>query len=401
MRSTGGGFSRLSRIAIVSALIAAECSGCSLTLQPDPLPLASVAGTCLTDKAAPLALVIGARSNVPDPSLPALVSSLLEVMAGDGQQISLIVIEGQPKITVLPLFHTTDQNAVAQRNDLLSYLNYYINPILEGKIHAQVAQADVLSALDLAAAVTGPDGDIIVVDSGLQTVAPLEYQQQGLLMAPSSDVVTFLREQDLLPDLSGRHVLLSGFGYTAAPQPPLDKAQQDNVIDQWTAIIKAGGACVTADPTPNTESEIAGLPPVSIVAPPATPVFTNCGTIELSDSGSIGFIVGTATLRDASTAGTVLRQLAVKLKQGTEHIMLIGSTSSEGGDTVNDALSLARAEAVEKILVSLGIAASRITSVGDGSHYPGRVPDIGPGGLLLPAQAEQDREVIVQLPECK
>jgi hypothetical protein len=48
----------------------------------------------------------------------------------------------------------------------------------------------------------------------------------------------------------------------------------------------------------------------------------------------------------------------------------------------------------------MGIAASRITTIGDGSHWPGRVADIGPNGQLLPAQAEQDREVIVQLPRC-
>ena len=252
----------------------------------------------------------------------------------------------------------------------------------------------------LAAAATGPDGNIIVVDSGLQTVAPLEYQQPGLLMAPSSDVVTFLRQQDLLPDLSGRHVLLSGFGYTASPQPALNEAQRANLIEQWTAIVTAGGGCVTVDPLPNTAPEIAALPPVSIVTPPATPVFSNCGTIALSDAGTIGFAAGTAKFRDPSAAKATLRQLADKLKQGAEHVTLIGSTSSEGGDAVNDPLSLARAKAVEAVLISLGIPASRITAVGDGSHWPGRVPDIGPDGSLLPAQAEQDREVIVQLPKC-
>jgi outer membrane protein OmpA-like peptidoglycan-associated protein len=80
--------------------------------------------------------------------------------------------------------------------------------------------------------------------------------------------------------------------------------------------------------------------------------------------------------------------------------MLIGSTSSEGGDALNNPLSLARAKAVKSVLVSMGIPGSRITTTGDGSHWPGRVNDIGPGGVLLPGPAEQDREVIVQLPQC-
>jgi len=56
---------------------------------------------------------------------------------------------------------------------------------------------------------------------------------------------------------------------------------------------------------------------------------------------------------------------------------------------------------VKSTLQSMGIASGRIASTGEGSHYPGRVNDLGPGGELLPAQAEQDREVIVQLPSCR
>jgi hypothetical protein len=93
--------------------------------------------------------------------------------------------------------------------------------------------------------------------------------------------------------------------------------------------------------------------------------------------------------------------LAATLRQGTEQITLIGSTSTEGGDAFNNTLSWKRATAVKAVLVSLGIPGGRIKVVGDGAHYPGRVPDIGPDGQLLLAQAEQDREVIVQLPQCQ
>jgi hypothetical protein len=42
----------------------------------------------------------------------------------------------------------------------------------------------------------------------------------------------------------------------------------------------------------------------------------------------------------------------------------------------------------------------RITIRADGPAYPGRVRDIGPNGQLILWAAEQDREVIVQLPPC-
>jgi OmpA-OmpF porin, OOP family len=338
---------------------------------------------------------------VPDPSLPSFFDSLLETTANSGQQISFVRIDGRPRVFTLPPITTTGSE-FACKLDFIQF-HAYVTRILNGEIHAQVSQADVLTALDLAAATTGPNGNIILVDSGLQTVAPLDYRSPGLLMAPPGDIVTFLRQKDLLPDLDGLHVLLSGIGYTAAPQPALNETQRNNVVSQWEAIVMAAGAaCVTVDAVPNTASEIPGLPPVGIVTPPvlAPSVTRTCGTIALEDAGAVGFVADTATFRDPFAAEATLSQLASTLEKGIEPITLIGSTSSEGGDAVNDALSLERAEAVKSVLVSLGIAASRITTVGDGSHWPGRVNDIGPGGVLLPGPAEQDRKVVIQLPAC-
>jgi len=361
----------------------------------------SLTDTCITNPAAPLALVIGARSNVPKPQLPAFVNTLLQDAANAGHQISIIGVDGQPSVVAPPPFSSSAGNSAARQSDLTNYLNEYFGPLLNGgKDDAQHAQANVLAALDLAAEATSPDGNIVVVDSGLQTVAPLQYQASDLLAAQSSDVVAFLQKQGLLPHLTGRHVVLDGFGYTAAPQPQLDQAQQDNVRSQWEAIVKAGGGCVTVDTLPSTAAAISGLPPVAVVTPVPPPTFTNCGTTALGDAGTVGFVVGTAIFRDPTAAQATLSQLAAKLKQGTEHVILIGGTSTEGGDAINNPLSLKRANAIAKVLEKAGIPAARITTRGDGSHWPGRAADTGPGGVLLPGPAEQDREVIVQLPPC-
>ena len=390
---------RVACAAVAAAALMAEGAGCGpSTTATDPNPLAD---TSLTNGAAPLALAVGARSNVPTTRFPPAVGALLQTAANDQQQISLIRIDGQPKIFMQQPFSTTAQNGPARQADLNKYLNETIEPALRTTIHAQVPEADILTALNLAASATGPDGNIIVIDSGLQTVAPLQYQQRGMMMAQPADIVGFLRQQKLIPDLRGRHVLLSGFGYTAAPQPVLNQAERDNVIAQWEAIIRAGGGCVTADPVANTTVEVAGSPSVAIAQLPPPTVIHPCGTTVLSDSGSVGFVVGTATFRNPSAADATLRQLASTLKGSDEPVTLIGSTSSEGGDAVNNPLSQQRADAVKSTLQSMGIASGRIASTGEGSHYPGRVNDLGPGGELLPAQAEQDREVIVQLPSCR
>ncbi len=382
--------------AAVMAVGLVACSSSSSSSASSPL-----ADTCLTSAPAPFAMAVGMRSNVPSISYPSVANWLLENAANDEQQISLIRIDGQPKIFPIPVFRTTANNPSTRSQAVTSYLKAEIAPVLKSQISAQVPQADVLAALSLAASATRPNGNIIFIDSGLQTVAPLAYQQSSsLMMSPPSDIVTFLKKKGLLPDLKGRHVLLYGFGYAASPQPTLNQAQRNSIIAQWEAIVTAGGGCVTADPLPNTTAEVSGLPPVSVVRPPPTPTFNNCGAIVLSDAGTVGFVVGTANFRNPSAADATLSRLAATLKQGTEHITLIGSTSTEGGDAINNPLSLHRAQAVERVLISMGIPTSRITAIGDGSHWSGRVPDIGPSGELLPGPAEQDREVIVQLPKC-
>jgi OmpA-OmpF porin, OOP family len=398
LKYVGSNFLCLFRAAGIGVLLA---STITVTACSSSSPAVPVPGTCMTNADAPLALVIGERSNVPDPNLPTnATNQLLGAAANGGQQISVIEIDGRPRISTWTPFSSSAGNPSARNQDLDTYLSENYAPVEAGKFHAQVAQANVLAALDMAAEAAGPNGNIIVVDSGLQTVAPLNYQNSNLLMSPPSDVVTSLRQQNLLPDLSGRHVLLDGFGYTALPQPRLDEAERNNLVSQWEAIVTAGGGCVTVDTLPTTAPEMSGLPPVSIVRPPQPLSFRGCGTTALEDAGSVGFVVGTAIFRNPSEAEATLAQLAAKLKQGTEPVTLIGSTSTEGGDAINNPLSVKRAEAVKQVLVSDGISDGRISTVGDGSHYPGRVPDIGPGGILLPGPAEQDREVIVQLPPC-
>jgi OOP family OmpA-OmpF porin len=389
---------RTPRVAFAAIGITAAVAGCGSSSAAPANPLAS---TCLSNTAAPLTLVVGERSNVPRVQFPDMVDTLIRTAATGHQPITLIRIDGKPNVFHLQTFVTSDQNSGAISDDISAYVDG-VNQILNGaQVHAAAPQADVLTALSLAAAATPAGGNIVVIDSGLQTVTPLEYQVPGMLMSPPRDVVTFLRGKDLIPPLTGRHVLLSGFGFAAAPQTILDQPERNNVAAQWAAIVGAGGACVTVDQSPNTNQAMPGLPAVATAPLPASPTFKNCGTTVLSDAGSVGFKDGLASFRDPPEAKQTLSRLATILKQGTEPVTLIGSTSSEGGDAVNNPLSLNRAAAVKAVLASLGVPGTRITAVGDGSHYPTRVPDLRPGGQLLLPQAEQDREVIVQLPHCQ
>jgi OmpA-OmpF porin, OOP family len=360
--------------------------------------------TCLSAAGVPLTLVVGERSNVPRVQYPSYLDSLVTTAAEDGQPITLIRIDDSPKVLPLQQFSGSGYGTGAALQAAVSrYVNGVLGILNGPDLRAVTPQANVLDALTLATAQTPADGNIIVIDSGLQTAGALLYQDQGTLMSPASDMVQFLRQNSqgsLIPDLQGRHVLLSGFGYTAAPQASLDQPEQQNVVAQWKAIVTAGGASVCVDPSANTRGELTGLPTVATVPLPAPVVFNPCGTTVLSDQGSVGFNDNESTFRSSSLAQATLLQLAQKLKNGTEPIKLIGSTSSEGSKAHNYTLSRERAKAVAKVLEKDGVNATRITIVPDGPNYPGRVPDIGPNGQLILSAAEQDREVIVQLPQC-
>ena len=80
-----------------------------------------------------------------------------------------------------------------------------------------------------------------------------------------------------------------------------------------------------------------------------------------------------------------------------ESVTLTGATSSEGSNQFNQQLSLQRASAVKTVLVQLGVPSGRITTIGDGSHLPGRLNDRGPNGQLLIGPAIQNRKVVAKL----
>ncbi len=92
--------------------------------------------------------------------------------------------------------------------------------------------------------------------------------------------------------------------------------------------------------------------------------------VVITLSGSVLFASGKFAL--LNTAQTKLDQVAEALKaQDTSKRMVVeGHTDSQGKDSTNQPLSLARATAVRDYLVSRGVASEKITAVGLGSSRP-------------------------------
>jgi OOP family OmpA-OmpF porin len=383
-------------------LTAAVLTGCGTNNNDSNATGSSSLPPCLAP-GQPTAIAVGARSNSPNPEYPPSALATLTSAANAHRMLSIIRLDGNPKILFSQSFTAQGANAVQQR---LTYDHYVstVNSILYSTsaqvpdIKAQSPQANVLEALTIAALEVPAGGNVIIIDSGLQTTEPLNFGD-GLLDDDPQTIAGYLGKNGELPNLAGRHVDFVGLGWTAAPQPDLGTKYQNALVQIWESIAKAAHAsCVWVDPTPNTSDSVAGTPAVAIVTPPPQPsVPAACSVINLNDSNNVGFVVDTATFLHPAAAHATIQQLANIMLHTGESVLLTGSTSSEGSESFNEALSSQRAHAVASVLEQLGVPASSITTVGDGSHLPGRLNDIGPNGQLLIGPAIANRKVVAKL----
>jgi outer membrane protein OmpA-like peptidoglycan-associated protein len=359
-------------------------------------------GSCLAPHV-PVALGIGARSNSPQPTLTGTVKTALTSAINANDQVTIVRLDGNPKVVYSQAFSPTSANTQSRKAEYNTYVGT-LNQILAGTpapstdIRAQAPQANVLQALAIAAGEVGPGGDVIVMDSGLQTTAPLNFTT-GLLADDPQTITSFLRKADELPDLTGRHVEFVGLGWTVAPQQGLSIADRGKVGDIWYDIAKAAGAsCVSLDQTPDTNAGLSGRPPVSVVTPPPPPQApVKCSVTNLDDANNVGFDFDSTTFRNRAGADVTLRQLATVITTSGDAVTLTGATSSEGSDAYNTQLSLQRAEKVKAVLMGMGVSGGRITTYGDGAHLPGRLSDRGPNGQLLIGPAIANRKVVARL----
>jgi len=388
-------------VALLASALLAGCGNGSSASGGGTFPDAG----CLTS-GAPVALAIGARSNSPAPNLSPSDNDLLTSAINADQQITVVRVDGAPQSVFDQAYTPSGANPALQKQGYNKYVDT-LKGILAGTaesatdVRAQAAQVNDLQALDVAASdlqhVGG--GDLLLLDSGLQTMAPLDFRT-GLLADDPQTIATYLKGANELPPLQGIHVEFSGLGWTAAPQGSLGMANQRKIVQIWTAIANAAGAsCVAIDPAaPNSSSALSGRPPVSVVSLPKPPPPPKpCSTMNLDDTNNVGFDFDSTEFRDPSGARATLQKLANVMTSSNESVTLTGATSSEGTDAYNQRLSLERAQAVQGVLIQLGVPASRITTVGDGSHLPGRLNDRGPNGQLLIGPAIQNRKVVAKL----
>ncbi|MDX3455456.1 OmpA family protein [Streptomyces sp. ME02-8801-2C] len=383
----------LARTTAMLGLVVTTAVGCDTAGARSAPPPAS---GCPAAETKALALVLGAHANSPAPQPSRYVNTLLDAAVDAKAPVVVVRVDGSPETVFSEAFRTNGQNDPARAADRKAYIKR-VKAVLRST-KAERPEADPLTALALAARAVGPGGTVAIVDSGLQTVAPLDFRESGVLDAEPGDVAAFLARNASLPQLTGINVVLNGIGDTAVPQESLPLRRQGNLVAIWQAIAqKAKAACVSVDTTPRQGHSLPDTPAVSRVPVPAVETYTaGCGDHVLRNDGSVGFKPDLAVLRDPEAARTALRELAGWATTHDAKVRLTGTTASAGTEAGRTRLSLQRAEAVRTLLVDLGVPADRITVRGVGINWPGYVMDRA-DGTLLPGPAEHNRSVILTL----
>lgn len=190
------------------------------------------------------------------------------------------------------------------------------------------------------------------------------------------------------PDM---HVDLGDFRYIALRKGDgmasltISRAQ----VAAFVQLTRVSGTLM-ADAPAVTAPQVDGVAPAQPqLAQPVGPLgarLESAGSVVLE---GVTFASAKAELQGATPA--ILTQLADYMKARAEaRIALVGHTDASGGLQGNVALSKARAQAVRKVLIGLGIAADRIEAEGVGYLAP-RASNLSPEGRA------QNRRVEVML----
>ncbi len=384
-------------LAAPALLMLSGCGGDAGAVQ-HAVPAAPVGHISCPLPEGPVGIAASSRASSPAVETTPSVGAVLQHAVDKQEYVALFDTDGSPsKVGELTLTSEAKnpQARAQESSDQLARLDGGLQ-----KIRANAPEADPLGALDEAARSVHAQSDrgtVVLMDSGLQTAGALRYQSSKLLLASGEDVVAFLRSSGELPDLSGLTVVLSGLGDTARPQARLDIASRNRLVEQWTAIAKAGGAaCVHVDSQPMTDAAPAGLPHVTTVAvpKPVRPKLTLSRPVALRED-SVGFQDNSDHLRDAALARRDLKPIAGQIVHGHHKVSLVGTTATAGTEQGRRTLSLERAQAVKRLLVSLGVPAADVSTRGAGTHYPAHVKDLDASGNLIPQAAVQNRAVFL------
>ncbi|WP_210505474.1 OmpA family protein [Naasia sp. SYSU D00057] len=344
-----------------------------------------------------LGIVYGATANSAAPALTESGTGLLEQAAESNGSVTIVVPSGVPEAApVVPLGSPAHDEAICADDHARAVSA--VSADLE-KRRASTPEVDYLAAMDLAARSGGGSQlGVLVVGSGLQTTGTLNFVEGDLLYAPAAEVADALRTANELPShLAGVTVYWSGMGDVSSPQQPLSISARENLIAIWRAVIEGAGGTLEVLEEPLTGAPDPGLPDVTAVPIRAVPLTPSWDEPVVLHDDQVRFQPDSSELLDEASVRIVLGEIATSIADGSVAVTVTGSTSAQGSQSqeADVQLSLARAERVKGILVSLGAPADSIQTAGVGHEWCGFIDEVDGGGKTAEQRAAENRKVIL------
>ncbi|MGY1709499.1 OmpA family protein [Geodermatophilus sp. SYSU D00758] len=342
-----------------------------------------------------LAVVVGARSNMPSTTVTGQAAAALGQAAAQQSYFSVVVADGAPYVADEGLLAA--EGGAGSDPDAWHARNRQRLDDSVAAARARTPETDLLGALRVAAdsiaAQPGPR-TIVVLDSGLSTTGALDLTQPDMLDAVPQEVADTLGRSEELPWLGGVSVLFSGLGATAEPQAELDRIRRAQLTDLWTTVARTAGASHVQVERGQGGGEPAGdLPPVTPV--PVPPGYVCSGTTMTLTGGRMSYRHDTSAFLDPETARDVLRPLAEEMKARGLSAVLHGMTADVRDPAEQQMLSYLQAQAIADMWLEEGVPERQLVVVGLGSDFPGYVPDRDAEGELIPSAAAANRKVTI------
>ena len=352
-----------------------------------------------------LTVVAARMANQPAPSLQ-LIQTDLEQAAQTGGKVFLIRPHVSPDL--VETIYYPEQDALMLPSQLQRIVGEQVSGVMEvaSQVTATESECDLLGGLRLAGRTAQPaDGErseLVILNSGLSTVAPLDLSQCLLENLDIQATVSRLQAEFALADLSGYDtVRFYQLGDTAAPQEDLTPAGRQKLRELWEAILVASGAQEVSFPdNPPTDSQPSeNLPSVKTVSVLKSSNAVQGSALDVSfDEQAVGFAPDTAQFLDPEAARQALVPTAQALAADpSQKALVVGQTATSADAAGSLALSRERAQAVSGLLQEMGVAGGQLEVLGVGCNpaNPLHTPDVSASGALVEEAAAKNRIVSI------
>ncbi len=338
------------------------------------------------------------------------VRDVIKEVALNYGEVTIINCDGKPSLKDGFSCDIPDQYKNAAKSKLESDAEIKTNNILlrVDSVRAENEEVDTLEALNVAVrSISSAPSDscrtIIVCDTGLSTTGLLNFSN-NLIGADPEIIAEMLAEKHAIPDFSNTTVIWQQLGDCAYPQKELTPSQKYALTEIWKAIIrKGGGIWIESGMSPNESRMYDSLPTVTpINFPDEDPIRFDATKIDLRETifeepiffseEQVQFKGDSDEYSDSDKAVNCIQPIAdyMREEQGFR-LLLVGTTAGDTDSEYVRNLSYARANAVKKTLVQMGINDDRISVVGMGNQDPWHIYGVGTSGEL----AAQNRKVVL------